>query len=173
MAKIAHKSEIEVDAVSRLGRRNKSLHISVAIRWRTWKAMVAISTFFSLYTSSFLASFDSSVAPFVTILYVCDTIYLIDTVIRIKLFIGSKKKSLSWKKKAKLRSTLLFDILTLIPLELIAIAEVTPSRPWLHVSRLYRLNRIPRFYRFFAFFSKYSSWFLLDEAGSNLQDYNS
>ena len=173
MAKIAHESNIEVDAVSNVGSWKRNLHISAATRWRAWKAIVAISTFFSLYISSFLASFDSSVTPLVTILYVCDAIYLIDTAIRIKLFIDSKKKSLSWKKKAKLWYPLLFDILTLMPLELIAIAEVTPSRPWLHVSRLYRLNRIPRFYRFFAFFSKYSFWILLYRAGDSHHDYSS
>ena len=141
------------DDVSYKSHKGRGRLLTAGTIWKTWKAVVAISTFLSLCLSSFLATFHTSVIPMVAILYVCDAIYLVDTIIRMRSCIfATKKKKLNMKFKIWL--PLGVDVITLIPLELIAISKVTSSLPWLHVSRLFRLNRIGRFYRLFLFFSK-------------------
>ena len=141
------------DDVSYKSHKGRGRLLTAGTIWKTWKAIVAFSTFLSLCLSSFLATFHTSVIPMVVILYVCDAIYLVDTIIRMRSCIfATKKKKLNMKFKLWL--PLGVDVITLIPLELIAISKVTSSLPWLHVSRLFRLNRIGRFYRLFLFFSK-------------------
>ena len=144
-----------VDATSNLDRQDSDDLPSKAGAWKAWKSLVAISTFLSLMFTSFLGAFHTSVIPLVAISYVCDGIYLIDTVIRIKKCISvSKKKNLNNKGLAMMWCPLVVDIITLMPIEFIAVAKVTPTRPWLYVSRFHRTNRIARFYRFFVFCSK-------------------
>ena len=141
------------DDLSYSSHKNRSRLLKAGTIWKTWKAIVAFSTFLSLCLSSFLATFHTSVIPMVAIFYVCDAIYLVDTIIRMRSCIfATKKKKLDLKFKLWL--PLVIDIITLTPLELIAISKVTSSLPWLHVSRFFRVNRIGRFYRLFVFFSK-------------------
>ena len=132
-------------ATVNLDRQNRDGRLSEDRIWIR-KSLVAISTFFSLMSTSFLSVFNTSVLPRVAISYVCDGIYLIDTVIRMKKCISvSKKKNLNNKGLAMMWCPLVVDIITLMPIEFIAVPKVTPTRPWLYVSRLYRTNRMARF----------------------------
>lgn len=147
--------KISFNDLSYKSHRNRGRLLTAGTTWKTWKAIVAFSTLFSLLCSSFLATFHTSVIQMVAILYVCDAIYLVDTIIRMgSCILATKKKKLNWKSTFKLWLSLVIDVLTLIPFELIALSKVTPALHWLHVSRFFRVNRIGRFYRLFVFFSK-------------------
>ena len=119
-----------------------------------WGGVVTVSTLLSLLTSSFLAAFDSSYTSLTIILYLCDLIYLIETASKVLRCLRLTKEEFSCKKLT-LRWWLmsLFDVFSLLPLELFAFGKTTAT-PWLHNSRMHRLNRLVRFYKLFTYVGK-------------------
>eukprot|EP00795_Rhopilema_esculentum_P012973 gene12973-3735_t len=130
----------------------------------SWGGMVTVSTLLSLLTSSFLAAFNSSYASLSIILYLCDLIYFIETACKVLRCLRLTKEETSCKKLT-LRWWLmfLFDVFSLLPLELFAFGKTTAT-PWLHNSRMYRLNRIVRFYKLFTYVGH-----LEEKLGANLK----
>ena len=161
MNDMARNPVSDADFVSYTGRRRRDSFFSIGKLWKAWKGIVAFSAFLSLFLSSFLATFDTSILSMVATLYACDAIYLADTIIRIKnCIIATRKGKLSRRMLFKLWLPIVVDVITLLPFEVLAIGKVTHTHPWLHVSRQHRLNRLARFYKLFTFCREYCFIFL-------------
>eukprot|EP00794_Sanderia_malayensis_P016547 gene16547-18222_t len=137
-----------------------------ALLTRTWEAIIMLSTFVSLLSSSFLASYDSTNTLLIVLLYVCDVLYLCDAVASLYIVYGFRHGKKDGKCSSRRRISnmgMAFDVVSLIPFELFAFAQKL-SHTWLYSTSLHRLNRIARFYRIFSYFSRCE-----DRIGTNIQ----
>ena len=100
------------------------------------------------------AAFHSSLTWLLVLFYFCDALYVLGAFSR--FFVGYKDRGVvvrSVRKSAVrlLKSTFTVDVLSLLPLELLALAVGDAS---FTVAALLRLNRVLRCYRLFLFFSE-------------------
>lgn len=100
------------------------------------------------------AAFHSSLTWLLVLFYFCDALYVLGVFSR--FFVGYKDRGVvvrSVRKSAVrlLKSTFTVDVLSLLPLELLALAVGDAS---FTVAALLRLNRVLRCYRLFLFFSE-------------------
>ena len=112
---------------------------------------VVVCSFMSV---CYQAAFHSSLTWPLALFYLCDALYFLGVFSR--FFVGYKDRGVvvrSVRKNALrlLKSTFTIDVLSLLPLELLAL---TVSNAAFTVAALLRLNRVLRCYRLFLFFSE-------------------
>lgn len=122
---------------------------------RVWELIVAISAVISSTAIAFQAAYDGSSPWIISIIYLCDFVYILGIVIR--LFTGFERKGVVVTTRKKiflhnLKTTLIADLFSVIPFELAAFAAGEYSE---YAAALLRLNRVLRCRRFWYLCSKF------------------
>lgn len=115
---------------------------------------VLTTVVYSYLAVCYQAAFHSSLTWLLVLFYICDALYFLGVFAR--FFIGYKDRGVVVRSVKKstvrlLKTTFMVDALSLLPLELLALAAGDSS---FTVAALLRLNRVLRCYRLFLFFSK-------------------
>lgn len=136
-------------------RLRQSLPLSPSSRFVLVLDLVVLTTVVCSYLAvCYQAAFNSSLTWLLVLFYVCDALYFLYVLAR--FVVGYKDRGVvvrSVRKSAvrQLKSTFTVDALSLLPLELLALAAGDAA---FTVAALLRLNRVLRCYRLFSFFSE-------------------
>ena len=128
-------------------------HFTLSPKWlplRLWEAFVAVTTVVSTTLVAFQASFDAESVWLKVLVMVLDSVYIVAMVLQ--FFTGYTRKGLVVTNHRKialryLKTTLIPDLLSVIPVELLAIAASSNTL----YSAVSRLNRLLRCYRLILF----------------------
>ena len=131
--------------------------------FRYWEIVSSICIFLTCLIVPFQASFNSQSPPLWALAYIFDVLYLVD--VSLRFFVGYFSKGTlitdrSLIRRRYLRGMFIPDILTLIPLDLLAFGVGTHLR-WHQTLTVLRLNRILRVLRLLSFFGKLRAFGLL------------
>ena len=124
--------------------------------FRYWEILSSICIFLTCLIVPFQASFNSKSPPLWAFAYIFDALYLVDMSLR--FFVGYFSKGTlitdrSLIRRRYLRGMFIPDILTLIPLDLLAFGVGTHLR-WHQTLTLLRLNRLLRVLRLLSVFGR-------------------
>ena len=131
--------------------------------FRYWEIICSICIFLTCLIVPFQASFDSQNSMRWVFTYFFDVLYLVD--VSLRFFVGYFSKGTlitdrSLIRRRYLRGMFIPDLLTLIPLDLLAFGVGTHLR-WHQTLTLLRLNRILRVLRLLSFFGRLHMFCLL------------
>ena len=120
-----------------------------------WDCFIVLGVLLSFLSFFYLVAFYSSLLRVLVLFYVGDVLHAVDLVVR--FFVAYKERGVvvaSLRKNAWriVKTTLIVDIASIIPLEVFALASsnVYTVAAWL------RFNRLLRLYKIVVFFSKYT-----------------
>ncbi|XP_072050260.1 cyclic nucleotide-gated channel alpha-3-like [Amphiura filiformis] len=125
---------------------------------QTWQVLVVLSIIVDVFLNSFLWAFDSRIRAMWFIVYGMDVIYIIN--IAVKFFLPYYDKGIVITDRNKIRrhylksATFFVDILTMVPLECIALSPALISMKYVAV---FRSNRLIRLYAVFVYFKTLGS----------------
>ena len=131
--------------------------------FRYWETASSIFIIFTCLIVPYQASFDSQSSALWALAYIFDALYLGDVSLRFLVGYFSKGTLITDRsliRRRYLRGMFIPDILTLIPLDLLALGVGTHLR-WHQTLSLLRLNRILRVLRLLSFFGKLHTCCLL------------
>eukprot|EP00058_Branchiostoma_floridae_P022784 XP_002608274.1 hypothetical protein BRAFLDRAFT_87952 [Branchiostoma floridae] len=120
---------------------------------RVWEAIVAITCVATACINTFKVAFDSRHTELWILLYIFDALYLTDIVLQffyVYLDYGVPVTDLKLIRRRYLRRTFAVDLLSLLPIELIAFA--VPGQSFWKTMAMFQLNRLLRTYRIQTFF---------------------
>ncbi|XP_066276868.1 uncharacterized protein [Branchiostoma lanceolatum] len=120
---------------------------------RVWEAIVAITCVTSVCINTFKISFDSSHAELWILMYIFDALYLTDIVLQffyVYFDYGVPVTDLKLIRRRYIRRTFAVDLLSVLPIELIAFA--VPGQSFWRTMAMFQLNRLLRIYRVQTFF---------------------
>ena len=142
--------------------------------FRYWEIVSSIRIFLTCLIVPFQASFDSQSSSLWVLAYIFDVLYLVDVLLR--FFVGYFSKGTlitdrSLIRHRYLRGMFIPDILTLVPLDLLAFGVGTHLR-WHQTLSLLRLNRILRVFRLLSFFGRFNIHFVFWSTNYKLQSIN-
>ncbi len=123
---------------------------------RVWQILVVLSVMNTIFLDTFMWSFDSRILDLWALVYVMDAIYIIN--IALKFYTAYYERGIVITDSAKIRrhylkTTFFVDLITIMPLELVALAPTFGT--WRYVA-VFRCNRLIRLYAVFQFYGKYS-----------------
>ena len=122
-----------------------------ATGFKCFELMVIISALVSTLFATFQISFKADIGEFIVLTYLVYAINIIRYVFDRRLI-----------KRKYLRTKFIFDIISLLPLDLIALAVVDSGSGWAYDTRLEKINRMIRFYIVINVLQKYE-----DRLGGN------
>ena len=142
--------------------------------FRYWENGSSICIFLVCLIVPFQASFNSQSSALWVLTYIFDVLYLVD--VSLRFFVGYFSKGTlitdrSLIRRRYLRGMFIPDILTLIPLDLLAFGVGTHLR-WHQTLSLLRLNRILRVFRLLSLFGRLHTFCLLVDNFLKLQALN-
>ena len=119
-----------------------------------WDWITISGVLLSFLSGCYLAAFYSSLTWVLVCFYFADALHIVDVVIR--FFVAYKERGVvvrSLRKNAWriLKTTLIFDLLSVVPLEIFALATTDAYA----VSSFLRINRLFRVYKVVVFFSEW------------------
>ena len=131
--------------------------------FRYWEIVSSICMYLTCLIVPFQASCDSQSSALWALAYIFDVLYFVD--VSLRFFVGYFNKGTlitdrSLIRRYYLRGMFIPDILTLIPLDLLAFGVGTHLR-WHQTLSLLRLNRILRVFRLLSFFGRLPTFCLL------------
>ena len=131
--------------------------------FRYWEIVSSICIFLTCLIVPFQASFNSQSPALWALAYIFDVLYLVE--VSLRFFVGYFSKGTlitdrSLIRRRYLRGMFIPDLLTLIPLDLLAFGVGTHLR-WHQTLTLLRLNRTLRVLRLLSFFGKLLTFSLL------------
>ncbi|XP_020612662.1 cyclic nucleotide-gated channel rod photoreceptor subunit alpha-like [Orbicella faveolata] len=122
--------------------------------FRHWETVSSIFIFLTCLIVPYQASFDSQSSTLWALAYIFDALYLVDVSLRFLVGYFSKGTLITDRsliRRRYLRGMFIPDLLTLLPLDLLAFGVGTHLR-WHQTLTLLRLNRILRVLRLLSFF---------------------
>ena len=130
--------------------------------FRYWEIVCSISVFLTCLIVPYQASFDSQLLTLWAFAYIFDVLYLVD--VSLRFFVGYFSKGTLITDRSLIRRRYLHgmfipDLLTLIPLDLLAFGVGTNVR-WHQTLIQLRLNRILRVLRLLSFFGRLHIYFV-------------
>ena len=131
--------------------------------FRYWETVSSVCIIFTCLIVPYQASFDSQSSSLWALAYIFDALYLMDVLLRFLVGYfsnGTLITDRSLIRRRYLRGMFIPDLLTLIPLDLLALGVGTKVR-WYQTLTLLRLNRILRVIRLLSFFGRLNTFCLL------------
>lgn len=131
--------------------------------FRYWETVSSIFIFSTSLIVPYQASFDSQSSTLWALAYIFDALYLVDVSLRFLVGYFSKGTLITDRsliRRRYLRGMFIPDLLTLLPLDLLAFGVGTHLR-WHQTLTLLRLNRILRVLRLLSFFGRLHTFCLL------------
>ncbi|CAH1251717.1 CNGA1 [Branchiostoma lanceolatum] len=120
---------------------------------RVWEAIVAITCVATACIGTFKVSFESRHTELWILMYIFDALYLMDIILQffyVYFDYGVPVTDLKLIRRRYIRRTFIVDLLSLLPLELIAFA--VPGQSFWRTMAMFQLNRLLRMYRVQTFF---------------------
>ncbi|KAI8478218.1 hypothetical protein Bbelb_440550 [Branchiostoma belcheri] len=120
---------------------------------RVWESIVAITCVATACIITFKVAFDSSHKELWILMYLFDALYLVDIVLQffyVYFDYGVPVTDLKLIRRRYIRRTFVIDLLSLLPIELIAFA--VPGQSFWRTMTMFQLNRLLRMYRVQTFF---------------------
>lgn len=131
--------------------------------YRCLETVSSLCIFLTCLIVPFQASFNSQSRTLWAFAYIFDVLFLVDVLLRFCVGYFSKGTLITDRsliRRRYLRGKFLPDLLTVIPLDLLAFGVGTHLR-WHQTLSLLRLNRILRVYRLLSFFGEFTSLYLV------------
>ena len=126
--------------------------------YRYWETVSSFCIFLTCLIVPFQASFSSQYLTLWAFTYIFDVLFLADVLLGFCVAYFSKGTLIvdrSLIRRRYLRGKFLLDLLTIVPLDLLAFGVGTHLK-WHQTLSLLRLNRILRVYRLLSFFGKFT-----------------
>ena len=121
----AQSQEILVDVASNAPKHKRSTLPPKCLLVRLWETLVAVTTVMSVTLVTIQAAFDASAVWQIVLLYLFDCIYIVAILLR--FLTGYEEKGVAVTNHRKiairyLKSTLVLDLISVVPLELTSLA---------------------------------------------------
>lgn len=142
----AQSQKILVGAAPNAPKYKRSTLLPKCLLVRLWETLVAVTTVLSVTFVTIQAAFDAGVVWQIVLLYLFDCIYVVAILLR--FLTGYEEKGVAVTNHRKiavryLKSTLVPDLISVVPLELTSLAADNS----MYVAAFLRLNRLVRCYR--------------------------
>ena len=111
-----------------------------------------ISVVLSFIATCYMVAFYSSLTWLTVVFYICDMLYLTTAIFQFFVSLQKMRKTAkSQRNILGMTAKVVVDVMSLLPLELAALALPNP----LTISSYFRVNRLLRLYHVYVFFSKF------------------